>query len=333
MRRASATLLIALLLVCSAPLAHADSKGVISCINADLSMMPANWDADDQSCVRVNLGELEPGEILSFDLTTDSNIDILMFSVNAISVYQNEQAYRGDSIWERNSVFEDYNGTGSWHWTVPDDREMTRWYLVLDNLAHPQDDGGGAQGGSIASISLDSGMVTPGPFTLADTIVRLDPGEHAVLHGPFVVDAGTQVRMDANTMEGAPDVFLMTYSQKTLYEQGGTAASRVEGTDMLLITQERDMVWMATEAYEGEDLYLMVDNRAGPAGGGAGTEDTAITVTLSLIPVLEPVISGDGSLETINVGDIVTLDATQTPNNSGQIPESGFHWDLSLIHI
>jgi len=328
-RRASATLLIALLLACSAPLAHADSKGVISCVNADLSMMPANWDADDQSCVRVNLGELEPGEILSFDLTTDSNIDILMFSVNAISVYQNEQAYRGDSIWERNSVFEDYNGTGSWHWTVPDDREMTRWYLVLDNLAHPQDDGGGAQGGSIASISLDSGMVTPGPFTLADTIVRLDPGEHAVLHGPFVVDAGTQVRMDANTMEGAPDVFLMTYSQKTLYEQGGTAASRVEGTDMLLITQERDMVWMATEAYEGEDLYLMVDNRAGPAGGGAGTEDIAITVTLSLIPVLEPVISGDGSLETINVGDIVTLDATQTPNNSGQIPESGFHWDTN----
>ena len=329
MRRASATLLIALLLVCSAPLAHADSKGVISCINADLSMMPASWDADDQSCVRVNLGELEPGEILSFDLTTDSNIDILMFSVNSISVYQNEQAYRGDSIWERNSVFEDYNGTGSWHWTVPDDREMTRWYLVLDNLAHPQDDGGGAQGGSIASISLDSGMVTPGPFTLADTIVRLDPGEHAVLHGPFMVDAGTQVRMDANTMEGAPDVFLMTYSQKTLYEQGGTAASRVEGTDMLLITQERDMVWMATEAYEGEDLYLMIDNRAGPAGGGAGTEDIAVTVTLSLIPVLEPIISGDGSLETINVGDIVTLDATQTPNNSGQIPESGFHWDTN----
>ena len=329
MRRASATLLIALLLVSSAPLAHADSKGVISCINADLSMMPANWDADDQSCVRVNLGELEPGEILSFDLTTDSNIDILMFSVNSISVYQNEQAYRSDAIWERNSVFEDYNGTGSWHWTVPDDREMTRWYLVLDNLAHPQDDGGGAQGGSIASVSLDSGMVTPGPFTLADTIVRLDPGEHAVLHGPFVVDAGTQVRMDANTMEGAPDVFLMTYSQMALYEQGGTAAGRVEGTDMLLITQERDMVWMATETYEGEDLYLMVDNRAGPAGGGAGTEGIAVTVTLSLIPVLEPVISGNGPLETINVGDIVTLDATQTPNNSGQIPESGFHWDTN----
>ena len=229
MRRASATLLIAVLLLSSAPVAQADSKGVISCTNADQSMMPASWDAADQSCVRVDLGELEPGEILSFDLTTNSNIDILMFSVNSISVYQNEQVYRSDSIWERNSVFEDFNGTGSWHWTVPDDRETTRWYLVLDNLAHPQDGGGGAQGGSMASISLDSATVTAGPFTLADTIVRLDPGEHSVLHGPFVVDAGTQVRMEANTMEGAPDVFLMTSSQVALYEQGGTAASRVEG--------------------------------------------------------------------------------------------------------
>ena len=89
MRRASATLLIALLLVSSAPLTQADSKGIISCVNADLSMMPAAWDVDDQSCVRLDLGELEPGEILSFDLSTNLNIDILMFSVNSISVYQN----------------------------------------------------------------------------------------------------------------------------------------------------------------------------------------------------------------------------------------------------
>ena len=327
MRRATTALLIALLLASSAPLAQATPKGVISCINADLSMMPANWNIDDQSCVRVDLGELQPGEIHSFDLTTDSNIDILLFSVNSISVYQNEQSYRSDAIWERNSVFEDFNGTGSWHWTVPDDRDPTRWYLVIDNLAHPQDMGGGAQGGSASSVTLDSSPVTPGPFTLADTIVRLSPGEHSILHGPFVVDTGTQVRMEANTMEGAPDVFLMTASQVQTYEQGGTAASRVQGTDMLLITQERDMVWLATETYEGEDLYLVVDNRAGPAGGGAGTESIAVTVMLSLTPVLEPVIESDVSLEVVDVGSTVMLDARQTPNNSNQIPDSGFRWD------
>tara|TARA_B100000029_G_scaffold142939_1_gene138181 strand:- start:32280 stop:34568 length:2289 start_codon:yes stop_codon:yes gene_type:complete len=290
-------------------------------------MMPANWNVDDQSCVRVDLGELQPGEIHSFDLITDSSIDILLFSVNSISVYQNEQSYRSDAIWERNSVFENFNGTGSWHWTVPDDRDPTRWYLVIDNLAHPQDMGGGAQGGSIASVSLDSSSVTPGPFTLADTIVRLSPGEHSILHGPFVVDAGTQVRMEANTMEGAPDVFLMTASQVDTYEQGGTAASRVQGSDMLLITQDRDMVWLATETYEGEDLYLVVDNRAGPAGGGAGTESIAVTVMLSLTPVLEPIIVSDVSLEVVDVGSTVMLDARQTPNNSEQIPDSGFRWD------
>ncbi len=289
--------------------------------------MPANWNVDDQSCVRVDLGELQPGEIHSFDLITDSSIDILLFSVNSISVYQNEQSYRSDAIWERNSVFENFNGTGSWHWTVPDDRDPTRWYLVIDNLAHPQDMGGGAQGGSIASVSLDSSSVTPGPFTLADTIVRLSPGEHSILHGPFVVDAGTQVRMEANTMEGAPDVFLMTASQVDTYEQGGTAASRVQGSDMLLITQDRDMVWLATETYEGEDLYLVVDNRAGPAGGGAGTESIAVTVMLSLTPVLEPIIVSDVSLEVVDVGSTVMLDARQTPNNSEQIPDSGFRWD------
>ena len=327
MRRAAAALLIALLMVSSAPLAQATPKGVISCINADLSMIPANWDIDDQSCVRVDLGELQPGEIHSFDLTTDSSIDILLLSVNSISVYQNEQSYRSDAIWERNSVFENFNGTGSWHWTVPDDRDPTRWYLVIDNLAHPQDMGGGAQGGSIASVTLDSSAVTPGPFTLADTIVRLSPGEHSVLHGPFVVDAGTQVRMEANTMEGAPDVFLMTASQVEAYEQGGTAASRVQGTDMLLIIQERDMVWLATETYEGENLYLVVDNRAGPAGGGAGTESIAVTVMLSLTPILDPIIGSDVSLDVVDVGSTVMLDASQTPNNSNQIPESGFRWD------
>ena len=327
MRRATTALLIALLLASSAPLAQATPKGVISCINADLSMMPANWNVGDQSCVRVDLGELQPGEIHSFDLTTDSSIDILLFSVNSISVYQNEQSYRSDAIWERNSVFENFNGTGSWHWTVPNDRDPTRWYLVIDNLAHPQDMGDGAQGGSAASVTLDSSPVTPGPFTLADTIVRLSPGEHSILHGPFVVDTGTQVRMEANTMEGAPDVFLMTASQVETYEQGGTAASRVQGTDMLLITQERDMVWLATETYEGENLYLVVDNRAGPAGGGAGTESIAVTVMLSLTPVLEPVIESDVPLDVVDVASTVMLDARQTPNNSDQIPDSGFRWD------
>ncbi len=327
MRAASSTILAILLLSFAGPIAEADSKGVISCANADLSMMPANWELGDQACARLDLGELNPGQTLSFDIVTDSAIDILLFSANAITVYQNEQSYRSDLVWERDSVFESFNGTGSWHWTVPDDRDTTRWYMVFDNLNHPQDSSNGAQGGSTASVTLDAGIISSAPFTLADTIVRLEAGEYALLHGPFVLDAGTQVSIQASTMEGAPDVFLMTQSQVDLYEAGGTAATRVSGTDMLLITTDRSIVWTAPESLEGTDLYLVVDNRAGPSGGGAGTLPIATTVVMVLTPILDPIIGGDASTGVVDVGSIVALDATGTPNLSEQVPESGFSWD------
>ena len=48
---------------------------------------------------------------------------------------------------------------------------------------------------------------------------------------------------------------------------------------------------------------------------------------LSLTPVLDPIISSDVPLDVVDVGSTVMLDASQTPNNSNQIPESGFRWD------
>ena len=46
-----------------------------------------------------------------------------------------------------------------------------------------------------------------------------------------------------------------------------------------------------------------------------------------LTPILEPVIGGDASTGVVDVGSIVTLDATETPNLSEQVPESGFSGD------
>ena len=127
MRRGSAVLLVLILLTSSAPVIQADAKGVISCTPADLEMVPANCNIDDGACVRVDLGILSPGDTLSFDLSTNSSIDILLFSASSISVYQNEQNYRLDSVWHSDSVFESFQGEGSLHWTAPDDRGDTRW--------------------------------------------------------------------------------------------------------------------------------------------------------------------------------------------------------------
>ena len=273
------------------PIVNADTRGVIICASADMEMMPANWEIQDQACVRVDLGVLQQGETLSFDISTNSEVDILLFSSNAITVYQNEQSYRSDSVWESDSVFEAFNGSGDWHWTVPSDRDATRWYMIVDNLAHPQDSGSGDQGGSVASVTLDVAKIVPEPFTLVDTIVRLESGESSVLYGPVSMDEGTQVRIEASTMEGAPDVFLMNQDQVDLYTSGGTAAARIQGTDMLLITSSRDIVWTVPSSLDGTDLYLVVDNRPGPSGGGAGTLPIASTVVLSLTPIMDPTIT------------------------------------------
>ncbi len=330
MRRSSATLLLVLLLAISTPAVEAGAKGVISCTPADLDMMPANWDIDDGACVRVDLGVLSPGDTISFDVDASAQVDLLLFAASSISVYQNEQNYRHDSVWQAESVFESFEGEGTWHWTAPDDRGDTRWYLVIDNMAHPQDQGNGAQGGSMATVILDAEEVDSSVFGVVDTIVRIDTGGHAVLAGPIMLDEGTQVNLFATTMEGHPDIFLMTQGQLDLYEEGGTAAARIDETDMLLVSDERTLAWSVTSEYAGEDLYLVVDNRAGPSGGGAGTGFVATTVVFDLVPVLNPTIANSSSMNVVDVGAEITLDASGTPNLSDQIDsDTGFQWDTN----
>ena len=331
MQRSSVALMVLLLLTSSAPAIDATGKGVISCTPADLDMVPASWDIDDGACVRIDLGVLSAGDTLSFDVSADTNIDILLFSASSISVYQNEQNYRLDSVWHSDSVFESFQGDGTWHWTAPDDRGDTRWYLVLDNMAHPQDQGEGAQAGSLATVVLDIEEVDSPVFGIVDTIVRLDSGGHSVIAGPLVLDEGTQVNIFVTTMQGAPDIFLVTGTQMEFYEQGTTANGMDDNNaDMLLVLEERSISWSVNSDYSGQELYLVVDNRPGPPSGGAGTGFVATTVVMDLIPILQPTITNASDLATIDVGAEVILDASNTPNFSDQIDsENGFQWDTN----
>ena len=331
MQRSSVALMVLLLLTSSAPAIDAAGKGVISCTQANLDMVPASWDIDDGACVRIDLGVLSAGDTLSFDVSADTNIDILLFSASSISVYQNEQNYRLDSVWHSDSVFESFQGDGTWHWTAPDDRGDTRWYLVLDNMAHPQDQGEGAQAGSLATVVLDIEEVDSPVFGIVDTIVRLDSGGHSVIAGPLVLDEGTQVNIFVTTMQGAPDIFLVTGTQMEFYEQGTTANGMDDNNaDMLLVLEERSISWSVNSDYSGQELYLVVDNRPGPPSGGAGTGFVATTVVMDLIPILQPTITNASDLATIDVGAEVILDASNTPNFSDQIDsENGFQWDTN----
>jgi PKD repeat protein len=264
-----------------------------------------------------------------FDVSADHAVDVLLFPASTVSIYQSEQAYRTGSVWEAESVFEGFSGTGEWHWTVPSDREATRWFLVIDNLAHPSDAGMGSQGGNQVEASLDAGTISPQVFSLADSIHRVGANDFSVVYGPFSVDEGTFVEIYARTMEGSPDVFVMTESAFSLYSPSDnwSSSSRMVSADMLLVTNERYLPWEVSGT-DGEDLYVIVDNRAGPGGGGAGTSPVAVTVTLTLTPVLEPTISSETDLDSVDVGSEISLSALETPNRSNQIPEMGYSWDI-----
>ena len=73
-------------------------------------------------------------------------------------------------------------------------------------------------------------------------------------------------------------------------------------------------------------MYVVIDNKAG--GGGVGTSPIATTVTVTLTPILDPRITDSELLATVDVGQTVTLDASTTPNRSGQITSEGYLWDL-----
>ena len=329
MMRWVSVLVIALLMSTVVSVEAVSTRGVISCTNSSLDSLPENWTVMDQECIRVDLGIHDPGTNLAFEIYADQEIDILLFPSNTISVYQNEQSYRIDTVWMAESVFESFSGMGEWHWQTPSDRGQTRWYLVIDNLAHPQDSGEGDQGALPANIELDAGVIQPEQFTLADSIHRVEPGDYSVVHGPFTVDEGTFVEIHARTMAGEPDIFLMSESAFTYYSpsENWSSSLRINSADMLLVSEERYLPWEASDI-EGENLYIVVDNRQGPGGGGAGTSNVAVTVTVTLTPVLAPSISSQTNLDSVDVGAPVNLSASTTPNKSGQIPDSGFSWDI-----
>ena len=327
--RLAPMLVITIILASTTQVGAITTKGIITCSNASIDSLPGDWSISDQSCLRVDLGEREPGSTMFFEISSDNQIDILLFPASNIEVYQSESSYRSDSVWISESVFEAFSGSGEWHWEVPTDRAKTRWYLVIDNLAHPQDSGQGSQGGFDSDISLNAGEIISDQFTLSDSIHRVDPDDYSIVHGPFYVDEGTFVNIYARTMAGNPDIFVMTETAFSYYSPSSNWSSslRIASADMLFVNDERYFPWMVNDEYE-DPLYIIVDNRLGPGNGGAGTQDAAVTVTVTLTPILDPRISSVTNLDSVDVGELVTFSALETPNRSGQFSENSFTWDM-----
>ncbi|MBA45120.1 MAG: hypothetical protein CMB31_00845 [Euryarchaeota archaeon] len=320
MRRAIVVTTI-LILCLSVPTVNATESRETDCISGSSS-----WSLQDQECAVFALGSIVPGDVHSIQFQTDNMIDILIFSQAGFAVYSNDQSYRTSNVWDEKGTIESLNGSAEWRWTAPVDKSQTNWYLVIDNLDHPQDDDQGTSGGYSASGSITIESATVRSWTLHDMVWSLNVGEGVNIAGPFSFREGTQVLIEAFEIDGSPDIFFMTNQQKDLYLQDYSNDFRISDTDILSVSSSSSRSWLVPAVHADQELYLMVDNTASPTGGGSGSNPARIGVVLSILPILDAVISSSDDLLQVDVGEIISLSTSSTPNDWNQVDPDGFSW-------
>ena len=286
----------------------------------------SSWSLLDQECAVFALGSIVPGYVHSIQFQTDNEVDVLIFSQAGLSVYSNDQSYRTSNVWDEKGTLESLNGTAEWRWTAPINKSQTNWYLVIDNLDHPQDDDQGSNGGYSATGSITIEAASIRSWTLHDMLWSLDAGEGTNIAGPFSFREGTQILIEAFEIEGTPDVFFMTNQQKDLYLQDYSNDFRISDTDILSISSSSSRSWLVPAVHADQDLYLMLDNTASPTGGGTGSTVARLGVVLSILPILDAEISSSDDLLQVDVGQVISLSTLTTPNDWNQLDPAGFSW-------
>ena len=162
------------------PTVNATESRETDCISGSSS-----WSLQDQECAVFALGSIVPGDVHSIQFQTDNEVDVLIFSQAGLSVYSNDQSYRTSNVWDEKGTLESLNGTAEWRWTAPVNKSQTNWYLVIDNLDHPQDDDQGSNGGYSATGSITIEEAPIRSWTLHDMLWSIDAGEGTNIAGPI----------------------------------------------------------------------------------------------------------------------------------------------------
>ncbi len=305
------------------PTVNATESRETDCISGSSS-----WLLQDQECAVFALGSIVPGDVHLIQFQTDNSVDVLIFSQAGLSVYSNDQSYRTSNVWDEKGTLESLNGTAEWRWTAPLNKSQTNWYIVIDNLDHPQDDDQGSNGGYSATGSITIEAASIRSWTLHDMLWSIDTGEGRNIAGPFSFREGTQILIEALEIEGSPDVFFMTNQQKDLYLQDYSNDFRISDTDILSISSSSSRSWLVPAVHADQDLYLMLDNTASPTGGGSGSTPARLGVVLSILPILNAEISSSDDLLQVDVGQIISLSTLTTPNDWNQLDPAGFSWSF-----
>ena len=326
MRCAALATVLVLLLMMPAATAQTSGRDGPNCLDRDIEQLLNSVAVDNSVCVKVNLGTLQPGDVYEVSVSIiDDAIDVLFFDQNQILTYDAGQSYRA----QFNQIISTENALGGYdfHWKVPTSINAKTWYMVLDNLAHDGDNGQGDQGGSRAQVGVSFSQIIESYWTPYHDVLRVDAGNYATLLSgdDLRLDTGTTVVVTAWALDGEADVYLQTRNMHDLYTSKGVGQLFISDLDLTSVADSDSDTWVVPEDLDGQELLIVVDNTNSPVGGGIGDSDIRITVRVELAPVLSPVISAADNGAT-SIGQVLALDANDSPNKIGQI--ASLSWDL-----
>ena len=315
-----------------------DGRSTISCVEINLEGLgPGINSIDNGSCIAIALGTLPMSTTFEIEFSAQNEpLDLLIMGEGAKLSYQNSQLYR--PYLETEPTFENFSGDLKFRWTTPASSQAKEWFVVIDNMEHPFDNGIGAQGSvGINSFTLSvEEILDQWLWTEHDSIVRLDSGTNKHIldgkGGPLVLDEGSQLSITAIPAMGNPDIYLMTEEQKSNYDTLTPGVWNIDSINMKEITSEVSDAIVIPKDLSNIPLYIIVDNQENPSGGGEGVTEAALSVKVEITPVVNPIIERtiDGivadSPYIIDAGESITLSASNTPNKRNQI--SNIIWDL-----
>ena len=318
-------LILVIMMIWPSAIAAESGRATPNCLQQDISSIPGSIGINSGICVKVNLGQLQSGDVYQFDITILQSIDLLLFDETSVQTYDLGQSYR--NAFEQIVSTENAEGQYQFNWQVPASITAKTWYVVLDNLAHDGDQSMGDQGGNQSQVSISVDKMDQSYWTPFHNLIQMDNQSSQVLLSgdDLKLDAGTSIVISAWALQGQADVYLQTKQMYDLYASDGVGSLYVSGGDLQNVADSASMTWLVPAELDGQELVVIADNTDTPVGGADGSEEVRMTVRVELAPPLNPIIDDEDN-STVAIGQSITLNAYLTPNMLQQIDT--LSWDF-----
>lgn len=323
---ALALLLISSLVLIISPV-EAGGRDAVVCTAVSTSGL-SNFQVEDGQCRIYDIGMVSSNNVLELEINiSDDAIDLMFMLDNVFDAYAGGFSHL--HAVEDSSILS-ATGTYSFHWSPDANDQYEEFRLVFDNLDHDNDGDEGDMGGSTSSVSIVLNEVQNSHWTAFNGLSVLNSGSHEEILGSqeLTLDAGSEISITAWPMQGMPDIYLMNQSHRTSYLNQGSGSFHIPGASMLSLSQQTNLLWTVTQEYDGQPLFLMVDNEGTPVGGGDGSSESRVSIKVEINPIVDPAIVDDLDGNAAVLGQSVEFDATSTANRQSQIQI--LEWDLDL---